>query len=99
MATVLGTDHTNEKLSIAGCLELLDDIYTHLDEPMADSSLAPSFLMCRLARNQVTVALGGDGADELFAGYPFFKNHLALHQKEQGSGRLVRSSAHCRSVL
>lgn len=73
MAAVLGTDHTNEQLTAAGCLELLDDIYTHLDEPMADGSLVPSFLMCRLARNQATVALGGDGADELFAGYDPFK--------------------------
>jgi asparagine synthase (glutamine-hydrolysing) len=73
MAAVLGTDHTNEQLTAAGCLELLDNIYTHLDEPMADSSLIPSFLMCRLARNQATVALGGDGADELFAGYDPFK--------------------------
>jgi len=73
MAAVLGTDHANEQLTAAGCLELLDDIYSHLDEPMADSSLIPSFLMCRLARNQTTVALGGDGADELFAGYDPFK--------------------------
>ena len=73
MAAVLGTDHTNEQLTVAGCLELLDDVYTHLDEPIADSSLIPSFFVCRLARNQATVALGGDGADELFAGYDPFK--------------------------
>jgi len=79
MAAVLGTDHTNEQLTAAGCLELLDDIYTHLDEPMADGSLVPSFLMCRLARNQSTVALGGDGADELFAGYDPFKALSPAH--------------------
>jgi asparagine synthase (glutamine-hydrolysing) len=79
MAAVLGTDHTNEQLTTAGCLELLDDIYTHLDEPMADGSLVPSFLMCRLARNQATVALGGDGADELFAGYDPFKALGSAH--------------------
>ena len=73
MAAVLGTTHTYQQLSVVRCLELLDDIYSRLDEPMADSSLVPSFLMCSLARKNVTVALGGDGADELFAGYDPFQ--------------------------
>ena len=60
------------------CLELLDSVYDRLDEPLGDSSLVPSFLMCKLAKNQVTVALGGDGSDELFAGYdPFKASRLA----------------------
>jgi len=46
---------------------------------MADGSLAPSFMMCRLARTEVTVALGGDGADELFAGYDPFKALRPAH--------------------
>src|SRR4029077_21104065 len=41
-------------------------------EPLADSSLWPSYLVCQAARRLMTVALGGDGADELFAGYPNF---------------------------
>ncbi|HBB25186.1 MAG TPA: asparagine synthetase B, partial [Bacteroidetes bacterium] len=44
-----------------------------LDEPMGDSSLLPTYLLCRETRKHVTVALGGDGADELFCGYDPFK--------------------------
>ena len=59
MADVLGTQHTSEILSAGKCIELLDTIYSRLDEPMADASLVPSFLMCQLASRDVKVALGG----------------------------------------
>ncbi|TFG95527.1 MAG: asparagine synthase (glutamine-hydrolyzing), partial [Myxococcales bacterium] len=49
------------------------EILTRLDEPLADPSLLPASLLCRAARRDVTVALGGDGADELFAGYAPFR--------------------------
>ena len=52
--------------------DALDAIDTHLSDPLADSSLLPSWMMCRAARRRFTVAIGGDGADELFAGYPNF---------------------------
>ena len=73
VSSILGTNHFEEKLSVSRCLNLLDDIYSRLDEPMADSSLVPSFLMCRVASGKVKVVLGGDGSDELFAGYDPFK--------------------------
>jgi asparagine synthase (glutamine-hydrolysing) len=47
-------------------------ILSHLDEPLADASILPSTLLCRFARKHVTVALSGDGGDELFAGYDPF---------------------------
>ena len=47
-----------------------------LDEPLADASIVPTYLLSRFTRQHVTVALGGDGGDELFAGYPTFKAHL-----------------------
>jgi asparagine synthase (glutamine-hydrolysing) len=52
---------------------LLPEILTKLDEPMGDSSLLPTYLLCRETRKHVTVALGGDGGDELFAGYDPFR--------------------------
>ena len=52
--------------------DALDAISERLSEPLADSSLLPTWLVCRAARRLMTVALGGDGADELFAGYPNF---------------------------
>jgi asparagine synthase (glutamine-hydrolysing) len=51
----------------------LDWVWTHLSEPFADASIIPTSLLCRFARREVTVALGGDGADELQAGYDPFR--------------------------
>lgn len=72
LANIFGTKHKLEMLSANRTHDLLDDIVEQLDEPMADSSLIPSYLLCQTARKDVTVALGGDGADELFAGYDPF---------------------------
>lgn len=71
------TDHKIETLSAARARELVDECLERLDEPMGDSSLLPTYLVSGLARQDVTVALGGDGGDELFAGYDPF---LALRR-------------------
>jgi len=73
IARFLGTQHRSEILSIEKSRELLPEILAKLDEPMGDSSLLPTYLLCRFARQTVTVALGGDGGDELFAGYDPFR--------------------------
>jgi len=73
MAGFLKTDHTLQKLSLETARTLLPQIVQKLDEPMGDSSLLPTFLLCQETRKQVTIALGGDGSDELFAGYDPFK--------------------------
>ena len=65
--------HEIETLSVQRALEILPEIANRWDEPIADSSMLPTYLLCKHARRQVTVALGGDGADELFAGYDPFK--------------------------
>ncbi|MFZ5426620.1 MAG: asparagine synthase (glutamine-hydrolyzing) [Thermodesulfobacteriota bacterium] len=72
-ARLFGTKHTQDTLSLDKALDILPSIAARLDEPMGDSSLLPTFLLCRETRKHVTVALGGDGADELFAGYDPFK--------------------------
>lgn len=69
----VGSRHHLEKLSLGKARALLPEIFERMDEPMGDSSLLPTFLLCRHARRHVTVALGGDGADELFAGYAPFR--------------------------
>ncbi len=64
-----GTSHfelIDEHLDVAGALQRMQLIY---DEPLGDSSVIPTFLICQMARQHVTVALGGDGADELLGGY------------------------------
>lgn len=73
ISKILGTNHTNEVLSIDGRKDLVTTLYSQLDEPIADPSLLPSFLVCKLAKKDVVVLLGGDGSDEIFAGYDPFK--------------------------
>lgn len=73
VASHLKTSHQIERLSLEKAKELLPSIAGRLDEPMGDSSLLPTYLLCEFARKHVTVALGGDGADELFAGYDPFR--------------------------
>lgn len=73
VSNILGTEHYSETLSVEKSKELLPDIISKLDEPMGDSSLLPTYLLCKEVRKQVTVAVGGDGADELFAGYDPFR--------------------------
>ncbi|GFK95731.1 Asparagine synthetase [glutamine-hydrolyzing] 1 [Fundidesulfovibrio magnetotacticus] len=72
-ASRYGTRHLQHTLSLSQALSLLPDLASRLDEPLGDSSILPTYLLCRETRPHVTVALGGDGADELFAGYETFK--------------------------
>jgi asparagine synthase (glutamine-hydrolysing) len=72
VARHLGARHHIVDLDDAELTVALDAITEKLGEPLADSSLLPTYLVCRAARSLMTVALGGDGADELFLGYPNF---------------------------
>ena len=72
VARHLGAEHTEEILTPAHVWDVLPQLGTILDEPMADESIVPTLLLSQLARRHVTVALGGDGGDELFAGYPTY---------------------------
>jgi len=58
---------------VARLIELLPDVADYLDEPFGDASVLPMYLLSRFARRHVTVALGGDGCDEMLAGYPTFQ--------------------------
>lgn len=72
VAKHLGTDHRVETLSAQTLVDLVEPTLDRMDEPHADTSILPTTLLARLARRDVTVALGGDGGDEQLAGYPTF---------------------------
>jgi asparagine synthase (glutamine-hydrolysing) len=71
---------------------LLESLAVEFDEPFDDSSLLPTFLVCQAIRTNITVALSGDGGDELFAGYPPYEMVLQ-EQKWERIPRAVRAAA------
>ena len=75
VANHLNTEHYEDRLSAEKAGDLISEIGIWLDEPMSDGSLIPTYLLSRFVRKHVTVALGGDGGDELFAGYPMYFGH------------------------
>ena len=72
VSDILGTEHYDQLLTTKNLIETLSTIDL-IDEPIGDASIIPTYLLSKHARNYVTVALGGDGGDELFAGYPTFQ--------------------------
>jgi len=76
VAGMHGTEHTELPLSLARVRGAIPTVQNHLGEPFADSSALPTYLLSELTRRHVTVALSGDGADELFAGY---NRYTAVH--------------------
>lgn len=69
------TDHREKIIDAKEMLNVLPDILGTLDEPFADYSIIPTYVVSRFAREYVTVVLGGDGGDEFFAGYPSYVAH------------------------
>jgi asparagine synthase (glutamine-hydrolysing) len=74
-ARAFQTEHHERQLTPAELLDILPVVASTLDEPLGDASILPTYLLCRFARESVTVALGGDGGDELLAGYPTYQAH------------------------
>lgn len=72
VAKAFATDHHERVLSAEECADTLPGIISRMDVPMADASVAPTWLLSGVTREKVTVALGGDGADELWAGYEHY---------------------------
>ncbi|HVE14634.1 MAG TPA: asparagine synthase (glutamine-hydrolyzing) [Elusimicrobiota bacterium] len=91
VARYLGTEH-HELVLPATVLDKVEDLAPCLDEPIADSAILPTFLLSRFARERVKVALSGEGADELFAGYGRYKAALL-------SERVLRLPSWARPVV
>ena len=81
-----GTDH-HEFIVTPDICDIVDELVWHFDEPFADSSAIPTYMVSKLAREFVTVVLSGDGGDEVFGGY----TRYATDRKRSGFGRLPRA--------
>ena len=92
VAEHLHTDHTELILSPVAARFVIPELIEHFDEPFADASAIPMYFVSKLAREQVTVALSGDGGDELFGGYPWrqvrpwYQRHLSRLPQPVRSG-------------
>jgi asparagine synthase (glutamine-hydrolysing) len=90
VAKFLGTDHHEERLSANLAANLVGEIGAWMDEPLSDPSLVPTYLLSRFTRKHVTVAVGGDGGDELFAGYEMYWGHHVAEIYARVPGPLKR---------
>ena len=80
IADYLGTDHTEYYCTAKDATKVFHELPFVYDEPFADNSVVPTILVSQLARKKVTVALSGDGGDEIFAGYNKFKQAINYTQ-------------------
>jgi len=87
IAERFATEHRSRMVS-PDDIGIIDQVAAQFDEPFADASMLPTFRVCQLARENVTVALSGDGADEAFAGY---RRHVFHHGEERVRNLLPQS--------
>lgn len=92
VAAHLGTAHTDLIVSAAHTQEVIPRLPHIYDEPFADSSQIPTFLVSEMAHEHVTVALSGDGADELFGGYTRYTKALAAWDRLSALPRPLRQA-------
>ncbi len=98
VARLLGVEHRDQIVGGAVAEELADIVYA-ADEPFADSSMIPTYYLARHTRRHVTVALSGDGGDELFAGYPTYLADQAHRFTRRLPGWAVRAAGRGLSAL
>src|SRR5262249_4648003 len=79
VASILDTEHHEDVVGPHAALDLVETLGDLVDEPLGDASILPTHLLSRFARKTVTVALSGDGGDQVFGGYPTYPAHRVAH--------------------
>jgi asparagine synthase (glutamine-hydrolysing) len=92
IANYLETDHTEYYLSVREAFSIIEKLPEIYDEPFGDNSGIPTYLVSRLARQNVTVALSADGGDELFCGYNRYRSIIYLNGGFLGLPPIIRNS-------
>ena len=93
--SLTGTKRNIANLSLAlNRSNLVEDLVKYHDQPFVDSSAIPTYLVSKFAREHVTVALTGDGGDELFAGYQRFRAALIEEKIPDSSSAWQRNALH-----
>ncbi len=93
IAAHLGTQHTEVYVGASDALSVVRELGTMFDEPFADPSQIPAFMVARIARQHVTVCLSGDGGDEVFGGYNRYFSESALVRLSGAMPALLRRPA------
>ncbi len=78
VARALGTEHREVLVTAQDFADFLPQLAFHLDEPVADAACVPLYYLSKRAKEEVTVVLSGEGADEVFAGYPIYRTMLMM---------------------
>ncbi|MBN8248382.1 MAG: asparagine synthase (glutamine-hydrolyzing) [Verrucomicrobia bacterium] len=99
MARHVGSDHTHEVVTAQQLAEVAPELATHFDEPFADDSMVPTWFVSRLARKSVTVALSGDGGDEVFGGYTWYRRAWRQARLESAVPGFLRPLAAAAAAL
>lgn len=90
IAEYFGTQHTEIVVDEAS-VNIITELAEHFDEPLADHAIVPTYLVSKAIKQQVTVALSGDGGDELFGGYPHYSTLLKLEFLKRVTPQFIRS--------
>lgn len=83
LSGLLGIENHKRILTADECFDALPVIQYHMDEPQSNPSSVPLYFLAQLAREHVTVVLSGEGADEIFGGYPWYQNSPAIDAYEK----------------
>ncbi|MFL5369514.1 MAG: asparagine synthase (glutamine-hydrolyzing), partial [Myxococcales bacterium] len=93
VARALGTDHAEVVVTAQDFLDFLPNLVWHLDEPVADAACVPLYYLSKRTREDVTVVLSGEGADEVLAGYPIYRTMLYLERVRAAAATAVDRTA------